>query len=118
MNYTVSKDRLKLFLAEVSKLRFEMHKFDVVYYKDVRRLLINLASGQAPDTPIPPSWSGKDVVGHLLRRGWKITSDGEGLQRRGFFISAEAIRTCTGGNDSAADVLEIEAAQRTDRKEL
>jgi len=116
----ISKDRLHLFLAEAEALSAPRGSANAGFVKlrKVKELLFNLALGRAPDEPRPPSWSGKDVVGYLMRRGWEITSDGEGMQRRGFFIPAEAIKTAQpGGSESTADELESEAAQRTDRQD-
>jgi hypothetical protein len=115
-------DRIKEFVKAAKALRFEMQNndsdwFDVVPYQDVKRLLINLSTGKDPDHIPPPSWAGKDVVGYLLRRGWKVTDDGKGLHRRGYFIPANYIETSVDGGESLADRLESECAQRTDRED-
>jgi hypothetical protein len=120
--WVISKDRLKLFLAEAKRASF-LHEVtgdcQVVKLRKVKELLYNLASGRAPDEAQPPSWAGKDCVGALLQRGWKITDDGEGLQRRGFFISGNLLRDTVyeGGVESTADMLELEHAERTDRED-
>jgi hypothetical protein len=117
--WCVSKDTLAAFLEEAERLSFiPFSTAKVVKLRKVKQLLFNLASGRAPDTPFPPPWAGKDVVGYLIQRGWAITEDGEGLQRRGFFIPADKIETAgPGGSESTADVLECEASQRTDRED-
>jgi len=112
-----------VFLTEADAFSFThrgvVHTDTVVKLRKVKELLFNLASGRAPDETPPPSWAGKDCVGALKRRGWGITDDGEGLQRRGFFIPAEILREVVyeGGVESTADMLEIESAQRTDRED-
>lgn len=124
--WCISKDRLQVFLEEASALAVHLEPPDgpadpvkFVKLRKVKQLLFNLASGRAPDEMSPPSWAGKDCVGALLHRGWKVTDDGEGLQRRGFFIPGEVLREVVyeGGVESTADMLESEHAQRTDRED-